>query len=309
MERPKYRYHLAFQCTKNGHFRSNMTYYVSASSEAKAKRQVKEIYPDAKAFRIIGKWENTDKKTNKPKEMKKEENVALKATEANNAERKYTGAYINAYEELIYTTWKKRKAVMLPLQKELELQYSKKLSKMKNTYEADRRKLNEEWDLTEKALEEKTVDLEKIGFFQFKEKKYRKTEIANLKERQLSISRNLQNLVEKFDAQVTTLEQEQALAQNSLYQEAKRRVPTTNIKPTNEQEARCNWMTYILLEMEPGKRYTMADLHDFPEMRHLNISSVSSTFRLPAAILNTKRTVEQGRAYYTLHLPDDKREK
>lgn len=24
MERPKYRYHPAFQCTKNGHFRANM---------------------------------------------------------------------------------------------------------------------------------------------------------------------------------------------------------------------------------------------------------------------------------------------
>ena len=59
MERSKYRYHLAFQCTKNGHFRANMTYYVNASSETEAKRLVKESYPDAKAFRIIGKWENT----------------------------------------------------------------------------------------------------------------------------------------------------------------------------------------------------------------------------------------------------------
>lgn len=76
MERPKYRYHLAFQCTHNGHFRSFMTYYVNASSEAIAKRLVKEIYPDAKAFRIIGKWEN------KPKpEYLTRENVAPKAAE------------------------------------------------------------------------------------------------------------------------------------------------------------------------------------------------------------------------------------
>jgi len=61
MERPKYRYHLAFQCTRNGHFRSFMTYYVNASSEAEAKRLVKEYYPDAKAFRVIGKWENKPK--------------------------------------------------------------------------------------------------------------------------------------------------------------------------------------------------------------------------------------------------------
>lgn len=75
MERPKYRYHLAFQCTKNGHFRSFMTYYVNASSEAEAKRLVKENYPDAKAFRIIGKWDN------KPKpEYLTRENVAPKAS-------------------------------------------------------------------------------------------------------------------------------------------------------------------------------------------------------------------------------------
>lgn len=61
MERAKYRYHLAFQCTQNGHFHANMTYYVKASSDAEAKRQVKEIYPDAKAFRIIGKWVNKPK--------------------------------------------------------------------------------------------------------------------------------------------------------------------------------------------------------------------------------------------------------
>lgn len=71
MERPKYRYHLAFQCTKNGHFRTNMTYYVNAFSEAEAKRQVKEIFPDVKAFRIIGKWDNTAKKKIRQKKPKR----------------------------------------------------------------------------------------------------------------------------------------------------------------------------------------------------------------------------------------------
>ena len=76
MERPKYRYHLAFQCTKNGHFRTNMTYYV------------------------------------------------------NDSEIKYTGTYLNTYEEQIYTTWQKRQEFMRARQKELELQYSRKLSQM-----------------------------------------------------------------------------------------------------------------------------------------------------------------------------------
>lgn len=83
MERPKHRYHLAFQCTKNGHFRSFMTYYVNASSEAEAKRLVKENYPDAKAFRIIGKWENTPRNAEYTKES-----IPPKAPKSHAGERK-----------------------------------------------------------------------------------------------------------------------------------------------------------------------------------------------------------------------------
>ena len=54
MDRPKYRYRLAFERTKqNGYFDRKRTMYVAASSEAEAKRLVKETYPDAKALRII----------------------------------------------------------------------------------------------------------------------------------------------------------------------------------------------------------------------------------------------------------------
>ncbi len=83
MERPKNRYHIAFQCTKNGVLRSNMTYYVNASSDAEAKRLVKEAYPDAKSCRIIGKWENKPRNANYTRES-----ITPKAAEAYTAERK-----------------------------------------------------------------------------------------------------------------------------------------------------------------------------------------------------------------------------
>lgn len=83
MEKAKYRYHLAFKHIHNGVLRSNMTYYVSASSDAEAKRKVKEIYPDAKSFRIISKWENTGRNTGTAKES-----AAPKAAQSRATERK-----------------------------------------------------------------------------------------------------------------------------------------------------------------------------------------------------------------------------
>lgn len=93
MEKDKYRYHLAFKHIHNGVLRSNMTYYVSASSDAEAKRKVKEIYSDAKAFRIIGKWENTGRNTGTVKES-----TAPKAAQSRAAERKTIDKGIPAKE-------------------------------------------------------------------------------------------------------------------------------------------------------------------------------------------------------------------
>lgn len=93
MEKDKYRYHLAFKHVHNGVLRSNMTYYVSASSDAEAKRKVKEIYSDAKAFRIIGKWENTDRNTGTSKER-----AAPKAARSRATERKAVDKRIPAKE-------------------------------------------------------------------------------------------------------------------------------------------------------------------------------------------------------------------
>ena len=181
MERQKYRYHLAFQCTKNGHFRANMTYYVNASSEAEAKRLVKESYPDAKAFRIIGKWENTPRKTNNANAKEstattKKVNSAPKAAESCGAGRKTSDVPHVEPEEIIRSIWNKRKAEMRKLQEQLEANYSRNLSRLTSECEAKRTKLNKELDRTKKTIEEKAAYRKTVGLFQFEKQKSIKRE-------------------------------------------------------------------------------------------------------------------------------------
>ena len=314
MERPKYRYHLAFQCTKNGHFRSFMTYYVNASSEAAAKRLVKEIYPDAKAFRIIGKWENTPRNTSKAKESaatSAKVTSAQKAATTCSAPIKTSDVKYVDPEEIVHSIWNKRKAEMVKLQKQLEVNHSQNLYKLTCDYEDQRKKLNKELALTEKSIAEESAHRRSLGLFRFEERKNVKMEIARLKARYEEISGELQDLGEKFSAGKLILENEKVTESKRLYQRAKENVPAPEIecnyagyeKYQIEQQVRNNRVSYLLLAMEPGKRYTITDIQNLPEFSCYSNSMITSLFRHPTAQSHIVRTVEQGRAYYTLNIP------
>lgn len=312
MERPKYRYHLAFQCTKNGHFRANMTYYVNASSEAEAKRLVKESYPDAKAFRIIGKWENTPRKTNNANAKEstattKKVNSAPKAAESCGAGRKTSDVPHVEPEEIIRSIWNKRKAEMRKLQEQLEANYSRNLSRLTSECEAKRTKLNKELDRTKKTIEEKAAYRKTVGLFQFEKRKSIKREIVRLKKQQEAISRELQQLDDNLYAEKFKLENEKVAEHKRLYQRAKESVPTPRERYSFgslpiEEVSRLNRLVYTLLEMEPGKRYTTTGLSG---MANCSNSAITSMLRHPTAQSYTVRTVEQGRAYYTLNIPKE----
>ena len=306
MEKAKKKYHLAFQCTKqNGVVCRNKTMYITAASEAEAKRIVKKYYPDAKAFRVIGKWDSSTSKTKTEKESKIKESPAPKPAEPIKTENAYSGPYSNVYEDLLYTTWKKRKAFMQSVQKEQESKYAKELSRLTGTYEARCKQLNKELDQTERILEEKFDYLGTLGFFQLEKKNYTILEIAKLKQRLEEIPRELEILESEFDARKLDLAYDREEADRRLYQQAKQMVPTANIKPATEQDVRRSRLVYILLEMDPGKPYTISELNQFPEVCQCNTSAITGLFRLPAGIMHTTRTVKQGRAYYTLQLPDN----
>ena len=314
MDRPKYRYHLAFQCTKNGHFRANMTYYVNASSEAEAKRLVKESYPDAKAFRIIGKWENTPRKTTGTKESAvtaAKAAPAPKATETSNATRKTSNAKYVDPEEIVRSIWNKRKAEQARLQEQLKVKYSQRLAELISDYDDRRKKLNHELELTEKSIAEEKNHRKTLGLFQFDKRKDIKTEITKLKERCEAISGELKELDENFHAEKVDLENEREAERKTLYQRAKETFPA----PTNEnkfdgydqlpieQAVRYTRLIYLLLEMEPGKRYTITDMQDFSGLSYCSNSAISSLLQHPTAQSYTVRTVERGRVYYTLSIP------
>ena len=318
MERPKYRYHLAFQCTHKGHFRANMTYYVSASSEAEAKRLVKENYPDAKAFRVISKWENTPRNASKAKESaaiaEKAKSVPKAAKTAPVAAKTSNVTEVDP-EEIIRSIWSKRKAEMVRLQKQLEVSHSQKLYTLTCDYEAQRKKLNKELELAEKTIAEESAHRKSLGLFKFEERKSVKKEITRLQEQREKISEKLKDLEANLHAEKMDLEKEKKAESKMLYQRVKENIPA----PTSEskfvgydqlpieQAVRYTRLIYLLSEMEPGKRYTITDMQSFPKLAQCSNSAITSLLRLPAAQSHTVRTVERGRLYYTLTIPQELR--
>lgn len=314
MDRPKYRYRLAFERTKqNGYFDRKRTMYVAASSEAEAKRLVKETYPDAKALRIIGKWENTHRKTTGAKESAvtaAKAPSAPKATEPSNATRITSNVKYVDPEEIVSSIWNKRKAEQVRLQEQLKVKYSQRLAELISNYDHRRKKLNHELELTEKSIAEETNRRKTLGLFQFEKRKSIKMEIVRLKEHQEAISQELQNLDDNFHEEKFDLENEKVAEHKRLYQRAKENIPapktecyTGYSKEQIDQQMRINRVIYILTEMEPGKRYTVTDLQGLPELYRFSNTMVSSLLRHPTAQRYIIRTVEQGRAYYTLNIP------
>ena len=314
MDRPKYRYRLAFERTKqNGYFDRKRTMYVAASSEAEAKRLVKETYPDAKALRIIGKWENTPSKTTGAKESAvpaAKAPPAPKATEPSNATRK---TFDVDPEKIVRSIWNKRKTEQARLQEQLKVKYSQRLAELISNYDHRRKKLNHELELTEKSITEETNRRKTLGLFQFDKRKDIKTEITRLKERCEAISGELKKLDEDFRAEKVDLENEREAERKTLYQRAKENIPA----PTNEnkfdgydqlpieQAVRYTRLICLLLEMEPGKRYTITDMQNLPGLSQCSNSAITSLLQHPAARGYTVRTIERGRAYYTLMLPKE----
>ena len=317
VERPKYRYRLAFERTKqNGYYDRKRTMYVAASSEAEAKRLVKENYPDAKAFRIIGKWENTPRKTTGTKESAMTAAKAAsapKATETSNATRKTSNVKYVDPEEIIRSIWNKRKAEQVRLQEQLKVKYSQRLAELISDYDDRRKKLNHEWELMEKSIAEEKHHCKALGLFQFDKRKSIKQEIVKLKEQQEAISGELKELDENFRAEKVDLENEREAERKTLYQRSKEAFPA----PTNEnkfdgydqlpieQAVRYTRLIYLLLEMEPGERYTITDMQDFPGLSCCSNSAISSLLQHPVAQGCTIRTIERGRAYYTITIPKE----
>lgn len=309
-------YFFTFQYVKNGVFNAHKTMRVTASSDAEAKRIVKKYYPDAKKLEIVHKWESTPRKTNNTNAKESAVTAAKappapKATGTSNATRITSNVKYVDPEEIVSSIWNKRKAEQARLQEQLKVKYSQRLAELISDYDDRRKKLNHELELTEKSIAEETNRRKTLGLFQFDKRKDIKTEITRLKERCEVISGELKELDENFRAEKVDLQNEREAERKTLYQRAKETFPA----PTNEnkfdgydqlpieQAVRYTRLIYLLLEMEPGERYTITDMQDFPGLSHCSNSAISSLLRHPTAQSHTVRTVERGRVYYTLNIP------
>lgn len=187
----------------------------------------------------------------------------------------------------------KRQAETDRIQGTLKSEYEAEFAALKAQYDMDLKKINDKKSQVGKELSEKKAYLETLGFFQFGEKRTTRNAIISLEQTKDQLQRDVEALKDNFGRQKNSLKTRIESSWDRQRGQIRKKFPT----PGN-----IGLLDVVLLEMDPGSKYTIQEITEFPGVpveatpRFMNervISPLISQGKL-------RRVSENGRTYFKL---------
>ena len=196
---------------------------------------------------------------------------------------------VDPVQELI----KKRQLEADRIQDTLKSEYEAEYAALKAQYDADLKKINDKKSQVGKELSEKKAYLEKLGFFQFSEKKTTRNAIIGLEQTKGQLQRDVEVLKDNFDRQKNGLKQSIESSWDRQRKQIRKKLPT----PRN-----IGLLDVVQLEMDPGSKYTVQEIAEFPGVPvEVTPRFMNERVIFPLISQGKLRCVsENGRTYYKL---------